>query len=157
MTFKVLFFLGLAALTLTAILLLQKQSEIAAASAAWPTVSAQIIDSRLEQRFSQQKEGSHDEWKAVIRYRYQINGQTFESQQRRFPETGFSQNQAGEAAIAARYPTGSTVTAYVNPSQPQQACLEAGRHWSVWVGQAMTLAICVFSLWMAWRSATGKE
>ncbi|MCP9760241.1 DUF3592 domain-containing protein, partial [Aquitalea sp. S1-19] len=53
------------------------------------------------------------------------------------------QSASGAEARVAKYPAGSQVRVYVNPAQPAQACLEAGRHWTVWVGLALTLLFVV--------------
>ena len=57
----------------------------------------------------------------------------------------YSTTEAPETEIAARYPAGSPVWVYVNPANPAESVLETGRHWTVWAGIGLALAVALIA------------
>lgn len=117
----------------------------ASASRSWPTVSGQIIESRVSSHHA----GRSTHHVAQLRYQYLAQGQTREG-----TRVGFGSvvgNLDEVQALVARYPLGAKVTVHVDPKQPDQAVLEP-RLLSrdvYWVPPAMA-ATWLFLLWL-WR------
>ena len=120
---------------------LWRLGETGRAAEAWPTVLGEITDSRIDSRLRRGggDASAREEYKALLTYRYRYNGVEYSASTVSFPDAGYQQSMAGAAARVAQYPLGKAVKVYVNPAQPAQACLEAGRHWTVWIGLALTL------------------
>ncbi len=88
----------------------------------FPTVAADILESRIEQTGSGKKGASY---KPVIRYRYTHAGQTHESDQWRYLSVPTNMKR-DSTRVVARFPLGSRATAYVNPRDPTDAVLAPG-------------------------------
>ena len=90
------------------------------ASQGWPSTLGKIVSSKLVEGSS--SEGGRTISAEVV-YSYTVAGQEFRSDHRSFGGAG-SGSLAGENAIIARYPAGSSVTVYYNPVTPGDAVLE---------------------------------
>lgn len=131
----------LIAVGLSAFAYLWRLGETGRAAEAWPTVIGEITASRIDSRLRRGggDASNREEYKALVSYRYRYNGVDYSGANVSFPDAGYQQSTSGAEARVAKYPAGSKVRVYVNPAQPAQACLEAGRHWTVWIGLALTL------------------
>ncbi|RMD02233.1 DUF3592 domain-containing protein [Aquitalea palustris] len=123
------------------------------ASSSWPSAVGIVQQSRLEQRQVNAGGDRDNTWEyfPYISYHYQVQGQTYQSANRRFPNPGYSRSQQEVADILARYPAGAQVRVYYNPAKPAEACLETGQHWTAWVGKAIALLIVVVAAGLLWR------
>ncbi|NDV11948.1 DUF3592 domain-containing protein [Crenobacter caeni] len=121
---------------------LWRLGETGRAAEAWPQAVGEVTGSRVDTRL---RPGGGDasrqeQYKAEIRYTYRYGGRDYQGATVAFPDPGYGQSLTQAEARAARYPAGTQVRVYVNPANPAQACLEAGRHWTVWAGLALCLA-----------------
>lgn len=155
--FRTLFFLLLAALAGFGALMLQRQGDKAAAADHWRRIEGVVLSSDIDQRAARSNKDRQWEYKAIVHYRYAVDGREYDSARRRFPEPGYNLESEPEQGIAARYPAGSKVTVYVNPADARESCLEPGRHWTVWAGMTLAGGIALFALWMAWRTGHGPD
>jgi hypothetical protein len=123
------------------------------ASSGWPSAVGIVQQSRLEQRQVNAGGDRDNTWEYFphISYHYQVQGQDYQSTNRRFPNPGYSRSQQEVAAILARYPAGAQVRVYYNPANPAEACLETGQHWTAWVGKAIALLMVVVAACLLWR------
>ena len=65
-------------------------------------------------------------WEPVVRYRYDVNGKSYESGNRN-TSGGWGTQDAGAAdMILSDHPKGSAVTVYYNPANPGEAAIEVG-------------------------------
>ena len=88
------------------------------ASRTWKQVPGQVVSSKTVQRASG--------WEAVVRYRYEVNGKSYESGNRN-TSGGWGMQSVGAADMTVMdHPKGSAVTVHYNPSNPEQAALEVG-------------------------------
>jgi hypothetical protein len=90
------------------------------ASQRWPSTLGKIVSSRIVEGSS--SDGGRTIGAEVV-YSYTVAGQEYRSDHRSIGGGG-SGSIAGENAIIARYPAGSSVTVYYNPSTPGDAVLE---------------------------------
>lgn len=123
------------------------------ASSSWPSAVGIVQQSQLEQRQVNAGGDRDNTWEYFphISYHYQVQGQDYQSTNRRFPNPGYSRSQQEVAAILVRYPAGAQVRVYYNPANPAEACLETGQHWTAWVGKAIALLMAVVAAWLLWR------
>ncbi|WP_137009229.1 DUF3592 domain-containing protein [Aquitalea aquatilis] len=123
------------------------------ASSSWPSAVGIVQQSQLEQRQVNAGGDRDNTWEYFphISYHYQVQGQDYQSTNRRFPNPGYSRSQQEVAAILARYPAGAQVRVYYNPANPAEACLETGQHWTAWVGKVIALLMAVVAAWLLWR------
>ena len=135
---------GLIVMALAGALMLYRQGEKAVANQDWRRVQGTVTESQVDQRAARSNERQWD-YKAIIHYRYEVDGRPYAGTQRRFPEPGYSTTEAPETEIAARYPAGSPVWVYVNPANPAESVLETGRHWTVWAGIGLALAVALIA------------
>ncbi|CUA85294.1 Protein of unknown function (DUF3592) [Gulbenkiania indica] len=149
MIFKLLAWLGVLA-GLAGFVHFWRSAGTADAATRWPTVSGIMLESALEQRDRQGGDADRPPgWRAVVRYRYTVNNQTYESTRRRFPEPGFGSNRAEAEAVLTRYPVGGPTTVHYNPANPAEACLEPGDSWPAKLGRYLALAVAAVSLLFA--------
>ncbi|GIW79159.1 MAG: hypothetical protein KatS3mg105_0966 [Gemmatales bacterium] len=90
------------------------------AQATFKPVSAVVLTSRV--RRIPGDEGS-DTFRPEVKYRYEVDGQRYESDRFAFFAKGYSDYLEAKR-VADRYPVGSTVTAYYDPSDPAKAVLD---------------------------------
>lgn len=108
-----LFFYGLAALAAASLLyILHRQRCVSA----WPAVSGQIVQSEVS------ADGDGDSYPSVT-YRYSFGGKHYRSSSI-LPHGALATSGSYSASVAAKYPAGSSVKVYVNPSRPSDSALE---------------------------------
>ncbi|MEN3942453.1 DUF3592 domain-containing protein [Prosthecobacter sp. SYSU 5D2] len=93
-------------------------------STSWPEAAGKIIESKVVES-SRSRSGSSSKrmYKAWVSYEYEVNGQKYRNDQVGFMD-GSSSSQNGVAAEVRKYPAGSAVTVYYNPTDPHEACLD---------------------------------
>ncbi|MEO9386119.1 DUF3592 domain-containing protein [Chromobacterium phragmitis] len=119
---------------------LWRQAQQANAAHDWPIAAGRVERSAVEWR--PRRGGGHSdqrEYRADVVYRYQVNGQTYRAGNIRIPDAGFGGSPTLAQETARRYPAGAAVQVRYHPANPQQACLEAGAHWSTRAGQLLML------------------
>jgi uncharacterized protein DUF3592 len=96
------------------------------ASRGWDAVSGEIIESRF--RLSKWR---HVGWEVEIRYRYTVEGFTYEGDQLSFwKRSSFSSQRAAERVVTM-YPKGNLVTVFVSPSDRSRSVIDPGVSWRV--------------------------
>ncbi|POZ62662.1 DUF3592 domain-containing protein [Chromobacterium alticapitis] len=131
---------------------LWRQAQLANAAQDWPSTMGTVERSQVEWRL--RRGGDHNEqreYRADVRYQYKVSGQTYRSGAIRIPDAGFSSSEALARDTAGRYPVGAAVPVRYNPAKPEQACLEAGAHWSVRAGQLLMLLFAAAGAWLLTR------
>ncbi|WP_434632893.1 DUF3592 domain-containing protein [Chromobacterium sp. CV08] len=135
-----LFALLLIAASVAGFCWLWRQAQLANAAQDWPLAVGAVERSAVEWRLRRGGDnGDQREYRADVVYRYQANGRTYRAGNVRIPDAGFGGSQTLAADTVGRYPVGAAVSVRYNPADPQQACLEAGAHWSVRAGQLLML------------------
>ena len=93
----------------------------------WPTAEATVIASGVKQQQGVARRGRPvDVYVPDLRYTYQVDGAEYTGSKVRRAEPRPLQDRDAVQQIADRYKLGSTVTAYVNPDDANEAVLEAG-------------------------------
>ncbi|MFT5466865.1 MAG: hypothetical protein ACI8UO_001966 [Verrucomicrobiales bacterium] len=98
----------------------------------WTETQAEVLVSEI--RNWKSTEYTIVEFKPVVRYRYEFQGQTFESEQFKVAD-GPTGNRDRARERIEPYPVGSTVTAWVNPDKPTIAVLKRNTRaglYSIW-------------------------
>jgi len=105
-------------------------------------VVATVVESGVARR------GKRSGWMAKITYRYEVNGQTYQSSGISFAATETSSllrggpSRESAATTAAAHPTGSTIAAYYDPANPSEAVRDVSPpSGSRWVGYVWLLVI----------------
>ncbi|MDF0605432.1 DUF3592 domain-containing protein [Neisseriaceae bacterium TC5R-5] len=120
----------------------------------WPTTKGTMAISEVESRPARHADNAGRlEYQARLLYHYQVAGQSYQSDQLRLPNPGYSRSQQLASEIVQRYPPGSSVLVYYNPDKPTQAYLQTGPHWSSWLGLALGLALSVAGLCLLVKSS----
>ena len=84
---------GLIVMALAGALMLYRQGEKAVASQDWRRVQGTVTESLVDRRAARSNERQWD-YKAIIHYRYEVDGRPYAGTQRRFPEPGYSTTEA---------------------------------------------------------------
>jgi hypothetical protein len=88
---------------------------------AWQSVTGTIMMSSVQ---SSHSSGSYSTYPVVV-YQYEVRGQRYQSQRIKAGEQFLNVRISGQAeATVQKYPIGSTVTVYYNPSNPAESVLE---------------------------------
>ena len=87
-------------------------------SAGWPTVTGKVLNSEVEHNF-----GKGPQFTALVRYEYQVGGQRYEGFTIHFSQRKFRLAETADEVIR-RYPAGSAVDVFYDPSEPEMAVLE---------------------------------
>jgi hypothetical protein len=88
---------------------------------AWQSTTGTIMMSSVQSSYSG---GSHSTYPVVV-YQYEVHGQRYQSQRIKAGEQFLNVRISGQAEAAVqKYPIGSTVTVYYNPSNPAESVLE---------------------------------
>jgi Protein of unknown function (DUF3592) len=103
----------------------QQSKKKAQVSQSWPSTTGQITDSQVSRSQSTDSDGdTSTSYSAQVAYTYQVGEQTYSGKQIAF---GFNPSYSSESkaqADAARYPVGSQVPVYYDPSKPSDAVLQ---------------------------------
>ncbi|MGD8428961.1 MAG: DUF3592 domain-containing protein [Ectothiorhodospiraceae bacterium] len=116
------------------------------ASRQWPSVTGEIVHAQVRKRITGPgtAEPSTHPYRAVVVYRYEVDGHTHESD---VIELGGRFRQTPRMAVrqVAAYRPGSTVTVYYDPDNPETACLRrsGGGALSRLVGGVIMIAVAV--------------
>lgn len=87
----------------------------------WPSTSGTVLMSSVQSKHTGR---SHSIYPVVV-YVYVVNGQSYQSQTIKAGEQFLNVRVSGQAqATVNRYPIGSTITVYYNPSNPSESFLE---------------------------------
>jgi len=102
-----------------------QQGKQADASKAWPSVMGQVVESHVQAGWSEDSDGDrHRSYSGEVTYTYQVNGQTFTSNQVSFGAKASHRKPEPAQAMVNAYPTGRGLPVYYNPSNPAEAVLE---------------------------------
>ncbi|WP_460165388.1 DUF3592 domain-containing protein [Thermostilla marina] len=91
----------------------------AAACAGWIETAGTVISTEVREK---QHSGGVD-YEPVVVYRYEVDGQAYESSRFAYSASPFNRTKAEAEQIAAKYPPGAVVTVYHHPSRPEEAVL----------------------------------
>ncbi len=120
------------------------------ASRTWPSVSATILAGTLEESYGR----GGREWAPNLTYSFSVDGKRYSGHYITFPPRRGS--RASAEATLERYPVGQTVTAYYNPNDPAQACLEPGPDWwFLFIIPVVTVLLLAGSVWLGIMALRG--
>lgn len=88
-------------------------------AASWPTTSARIVTSRVEE--------DSDTWRADIVFEYSVDGKTHRSTELWFGSAPAGYRESMQELVA-KYPKGTTIAVYYNPQDPSQAVADPRRN-----------------------------
>jgi hypothetical protein len=94
-------------------------------SKSWPTTEDQVIESRVERERSVGDSIDDQQYKAVVRYRFTIEGAEYISDRVAFG-MGSSNHRSDAKTTVDEYPVRKKVTVHYSPLDPSDAVLEAG-------------------------------
>mgnify|MGYP000179787126 CR=1 FL=1 len=97
-----------------------RQMSRAGASRNWFTTNGQIVDSSVHQ------ESDSPYFVPVVKYKYRVEGQEYESSRIRFTWTGENTSPWTASKVVNKYPVSKTVRVYYNPKNPSVAVLIPG-------------------------------
>jgi hypothetical protein len=102
----------------------QQSKKKAQISQSWPSTTGQITDSHVSRSQSTDSDGdTSTSYSARVAYTYQVGGQTYSGQNIAFGFNPSYSNESKAQADAARYPVGSQVPVYYDPTKPSDAVL----------------------------------
>jgi hypothetical protein len=121
-------------------------------SSNWPTAPGVIRQSEyITVLVPRQRKGSLQEHVLQMSYDYEVNGQQYTGTRRTMMSaTTLSEQTARD--IVAKYPVGSNVKVYYNPSNPSHCCLETGLmtlHWALLLSGIAGFALGGGIMWFA--------
>ncbi len=117
------------------------------ASKSWPAVDATVITNQMEVLHRQNK--SHGTYNLRFVYSYSVNGQNYRGNSRYFDVGLGERSGKGDfPEFEARYPPGSTITAYYNPEDPAVATIITGVPWYGWFYLFLTGIFMVVGVWL---------
>jgi hypothetical protein len=90
-------------------------------STKWPAVDGVIIESTVERK----KTGKSWNYYPKVKYRFEVAGETFESERIASTATGMSLEAEAERA-AHKFPEGSLCKVYFEPGNPSSCVLQTG-------------------------------
>ena len=90
----------------------------------WPTVTGVIVSSELESQTNRHQRKPIRTYGAAIRYAYEVEGKSYDSDQVQLGGTSETTESADFERMVARYPEGTRVTVYYDPTDPATATIE---------------------------------
>ncbi|SKA97309.1 Protein of unknown function [Prosthecobacter debontii] len=93
------------------------------ASENWPTAPGVISSSRVVEHTKRSSGTTNKKFEAKIHYRYEVNGQSYQSDQVTFMDGRFNTRSSAES-LANQFPTGLEVKVFYNPEAPAEAVLK---------------------------------
>jgi hypothetical protein len=114
----------------------------ARASTSWPTVGGMVLDAEVVATPSDRPH--HPDYEAAVRYRYVVEGRTYEATRVYFGPMEL--NPADAKSYVKRYSPGTAVTVHYNPAHPSQAVLQAGASAANYVAVGVSLAFLTAAL-----------
>jgi hypothetical protein len=107
------------------ILSMARSARKGSASNRWPSTSGRILMSDVYSHRSLNSNGTHTEiYTPKIQYEYTAEGQRYQSDQLSYSMVDGTSAESWAENIVDKYPQGSTVQVYYNPSKPSEAVLE---------------------------------
>ncbi len=103
----------------------------------WPTTQGTVVKAEAV-KVGSDEEGN-DEYEARIRYRYEVNGQTYEGHAITLGAHVTGDRRSAERIVAV-YPEGVLVRVYYNPRNPAEAALKPGVQGDFWLFLALMAA-----------------
>ncbi|MBT6155636.1 MAG: DUF3592 domain-containing protein, partial [Planctomycetaceae bacterium] len=94
-------------------------------SKSWPTTDGKIIESRVEREKSVGDSVDDQQYKAVVKYEFTVEGTEYTSDRVAFG-IGTSNHRSDAKKIVNEYPARRTVAVHYSPDDPSDAVLEAG-------------------------------
>jgi hypothetical protein len=114
-------------------------------SQAWPSASGTVLKSRISRSTTFIKGRNVTRYTPLVDYEYSVNGKQYKGKEIMF---GWAPNYRSEGRAQAymdRYPAGSQVTLFYNPSKPREAVLE--RHFSGQLGDFLIGLLAAVIFW----------
>lgn len=108
----------------------------------WPSVTGVVIESRVDDAHLEMT-------KPVLRYRYQVGGQSHVGFRVAF--AGYGISRRAMVRLIQPYPQGSTVTVYYNPRDPASAVLDNTARADAGYWFAFGLGFLALAAYLAWR------
>lgn len=91
----------------------------------WLSTNGKIISSDLDAQISTDDDGYQTTtYLAKVFFTYEVNGNSYESDRVNFDYGMRTSNVRKPQSVVEQYPTGSDVTVYYDPEDPQQSVLE---------------------------------
>jgi len=91
----------------------------------WLSTNGKIISSDLDAQISTDDDGYQTTtYLAKVFFTYEVNGNSYESDRVNFDYGMRTSNVRKPQSVVEQYPTGSDVTVYYDPENPQQSVLE---------------------------------
>lgn len=121
------------------------------ASQSWPQVTGKIIASSV---WSSQTD---EDYSAMLRYTYKVDGQTHRGQRLRFGYTPHDERSEAQKE-QEQFPEGKMVPVYYDPETPDRSVLVrgAGGYWGQLIGFSICLLIGLAFLFLAIRTTLTK-
>ena len=113
-------------------------------SQAWPSAGGTVLKSRVSRSTTFMKGRNVTRYTPLVDYEYSVNGKQYKGKQIMFGWAPAYLSEGRALAYMDRYPAGSPVTLFYNPSQPRESVLE--RHFSGQLGDFLIglLASAIF-------------
>lgn len=97
----------------------------ASATRRWPSVEGRVLSSEVTSHRSLNSSGTHTTiYEPKIRYEYTVSGEADTSDQISYSAVGGASAESWAETLAAKYPAGSAVRVFYNPTTPSEAVLE---------------------------------
>jgi hypothetical protein len=119
-------------------------------SQAWSSAGGTVLKSRISRSSTFMKGRNVTRYTPLVDYEYSVNGKQYKGKQIMFGRAPAYLSEGRAQAYMDRYPAGSQVTLFYNPSQPRESVLE--RHFSGQLGDFLIglLAAVVFWGMVVW-------
>lgn len=111
----------------------------------WEPLPCEIVSSDV----SSHSDSDGTTYSIDVRYRYEVGGQSYESDRYNFIG-GSSSGYDGKAEVVAGLPEGSTTTCYVDPEDPTEAVIHRGFSWEMLFGFLPLIFIAVGAGGIVW-------
>ena len=133
------------------------------ASESWPEVAGEIITSRIGSSTSHTSGGankmssSDTDYSVEVRYRYEVEGQSYEGHRLRFRSNSYDRRSDAEKE-QRQFPEGKRVLVYYHPEKPGRSVLVRGTkgNWGQLIGLSICLLAGLIFLFLAIRSTMRK-
>jgi hypothetical protein len=110
----------------------------------WPMVAAEIVDSRVERQSAGHSGGR---FLPVVRYRYSVNGVTYEGRRVQFTRLETAAREDAER-LTAPFQAGRNVVVRVSPSNPRVSVIQPGQDGRSWLHMLLFAAFAAFGIAM---------
>ena len=125
-------------------------------SNAWPTVRGVVLASSISSTLDNGGSGGNKRsFTPVVSYRYDVDGQSYDSDRVHFDALRRYSDQEEVQAVIDQYPAGDEVLVYYAPDDPANAVLMPGASWRVYMPMGFALALAVLGLY--WLKEIGGK